>query len=152
MVKRSFSLKVRKYVDYSILRLAVLVFCISSKMGVNNRRSVNYMHMGEHADTRVVAAEQKQEKTCRICSSMWHFYDLRGANIGNISFTLTSYMIKYGWWLLLPTLWRRLWKPNAQQQKQHSKAMSAKGLWLLQPLSSAEWLYVSWSWWYMARV
>lgn len=97
MVKRSFSLKVRKYVDYSILRLAVLVFCISSKVGVNNRRSVNYMHMGEHADTRVVAAEQKQKKDCRICSSMCHFYDLRGANIGNISFTLTSYMIKYGW-------------------------------------------------------
>ena len=70
MINSSFSLKVRKYVDYGILGLTVFVFCISSKMGVNNRRSVHDMHMREHADTRVVAAEQKQEKTCRICSSM----------------------------------------------------------------------------------
>ena len=55
-----FRLEIREDVDYSILGVAVLVFCISSKMGVNNRRSVNYMHMREHADTRVVAAEQQQ--------------------------------------------------------------------------------------------
>ena len=70
MINSSFSLKVRKYVDYGILGLAVFVLCRSSKMGVNNRRSVHDMHMGEHADTRVVAAEQKQKKNCRICSSM----------------------------------------------------------------------------------
>lgn len=152
MINSSFSLKVRKYVDYSILRLAMFVVRISSKVGVNNRCSVNYMHMGEHADTRVVAAEQKQKKNCRICSSMWHFYDLRGANIGNISFTLTSYTIEYGWWLLLPTLRRRPWRPNDQLQKQHNKAMSAKELWLQLPLSSTEWLYVSWSCWCMGQV
>ena len=50
----------------------MIMIRISTKMGVDNRSSIDGMDMGKHTDTAVVAAEQRKKKQRRIFPHISH--------------------------------------------------------------------------------